>query len=179
MDDEPDWFGGAEEEPAPAPAPLKGKKKKSDKKDDAGKKEEEAPPAATPEAAPAEGAPAEEAAEAADEYLDPDKLLLFKHWIRPKYLQYKCLYDYRRSYYDDVMEVINSRRKGFKRDIPRPQTWAERVLRTGSDPIYKLESFDQFLEDIKLVTRTEVSGRIYKSQSMSNFNRRYTTKIDF
>ncbi|KAH1008584.1 hypothetical protein HUJ05_009128 [Dendroctonus ponderosae] len=99
--------------------------------------------------------------------------------ILPKYLQYKCIYDYRRSYYDDVLEAIESRRKGYRRRIPRPQTWAERVLRTSSDPLHRLESFDAFLEDVKLVTRSEISGRIYSSQVASNFNRRYTEKINF
>lgn len=32
--------------------------------------------------------------------------------FRPKYLQYKYIYDYRKSYYDDVLEAIESRRRG-------------------------------------------------------------------
>ncbi|CAG9761503.1 unnamed protein product [Ceutorhynchus assimilis] len=169
-DDAPDWLSAADEpEPETQAAPAA-----------AAAKTEAAADAPAGEEAPAGGGAEEPAAEEApDEYLDPDKLLLFKHWIRPKYLQYKYLYDYRRNYYDDVMEVIESRRKGYKRDIPRPQTWAERVLRTYNNPVYKLQTFDRFLEDVKLVTRSEVSGRIYTKQSIENFNRRYTTKINY
>ncbi|XP_030765813.1 flightin isoform X2 [Sitophilus oryzae] len=164
-DDNADWFSAADEpeaapEPAAAPAGAAGGA-------------EEAPAAGGE--APAEGGAPEEAAaaEAEADYLDPDKLLLFKHWIRPKYLQYKYIYDYRRSYYDNVIEVIESRRKGYRRNIPRPQTWAERVLRTYSDPFYKLESFDRYLEDVKLVTRSEVSGRLYNYFANETFNKRY------
>ncbi|ERL87357.1 hypothetical protein D910_04752 [Dendroctonus ponderosae] len=265
----------------------------------------------TTEESPAQDEAAAPAAEAAgeDEYLDPDKLLLFKHWIslaknftiwtfclppeavkaqffwtdsRPRFLPYKYLTDYRRNYYDDVIDYLDKRCRGIFRDIPvaqtwgervlrtytknsnqaeifrqklqdrklieetrfsgkfqlhhsksyintryssrstcstsastttegattttcwkpsraagkgcksqffrpsgyrrripRPQTWAERVLRTSSDPLHRLESFDAFLEDVKLVTRSEISGRIYSSQVASNFNRRYTEKINF
>ncbi|XP_050301295.1 flightin isoform X2 [Anthonomus grandis grandis] len=177
MDDEPDWFGGAEEEPAPAPAPLKGKKKKSDKKDDAGKKEEEAPPAATPEAAPAEGAPAEEAAEAADEYLDPDKLLLFKHWIRPKFLPYKYLTDYRHNYYDDVIDFLDKRNKGISRDIPVAQTWAERALRTYTKNSNRDEISRIIRQDKQLVEETKFSGKFQLHHGKTYINRKFYSLI--
>ncbi|XP_066249890.1 flightin isoform X1 [Euwallacea similis] len=167
-DDGADWLSAADE---PEPEPVAAAPAAAD-----------AAPAA--EAAPEGAAPAEDPAskgvepvEAADEYLDPDKLLLFKHWIRPKYLQYNCIYDYRKSYYEDVLAAVESRRKGYRRNIPRAQTWAERVLRSHSSPSYKVQAFDQFLEDLKLVTRTEVSRRLYASQSLANFNRRYTSRL--
>lgn len=71
MDDDADWLSAADEpepEPTPAAAPAA--------------KGAAPAPAAAGEAPAAAEAPAEAEAEAADEYLDPDKLLLFKHWIR-------------------------------------------------------------------------------------------------
>ncbi|KAL1517375.1 hypothetical protein ABEB36_001145 [Hypothenemus hampei] len=168
-DDNSDWFSAADEpEAEPAAATATAAASDSVQEADDAPASGDAPPQETGAAEPTE---------AADEYLDPDKLLLFKHWIRPKYLQYKCIYDYRKSYYDDVLEAIEYRRKGYRRNIPRPQTWAERVLRSQSHPVYRSQSFDRFLEDIKLVTRTAISRKIYASQSLSNFNSRYTTRL--
>ncbi|XP_055609775.1 flightin isoform X2 [Uranotaenia lowii] len=58
------------------------------------------------------------------------KMTLYKHWVRPRFLQYSYMYDYRQNYYDDVIDYLDSRSRGIQREIPRPQYWAERVLRT-------------------------------------------------
>lgn len=50
---------------------------------------------------------------------------------RPKFSQYRYLEDYRYNYYDDVLDFLDKRSKGISRDIPRPQYWAERVIRTN------------------------------------------------
>lgn len=80
----------------------------------------------------------------------PRRLTLYKHWVRyatptllsfhcvhfyrfssrPKFLQYRYMYDYRQNYYDDVLEYLDKRQKGIESDLPRPQYWAERVIRT-------------------------------------------------
>lgn len=77
-DDNDDWFSNMDEEPAAEPeaataaaAPVGGAKAAGD----APQGQEGGAPAGEEGAAPEEP-PAEE------EYLDPDKLLLFKHWIR-------------------------------------------------------------------------------------------------
>lgn len=49
---------------------------------------------------------------------------------RPKFLQYRYMYDYRTNYYNDVIEYLDKRAKGINCEPPRAQTWAERVLRT-------------------------------------------------
>lgn len=49
---------------------------------------------------------------------------------RPRFLQYNYMYDYRLNYYDDVIDYLDKKDRGIKSDIPKPQTWAERVLRT-------------------------------------------------
>ncbi|KAJ8928819.1 hypothetical protein NQ314_018564 [Rhamnusium bicolor] len=76
----------------------------------------------------------------------------------PKFLPYKYIYDYRLNYYDDIIEVLASRRRGLRRNIPPAQTWAERLCRSRSDPVYKVENFNRYLEDVKLVTRSQISG---------------------
>lgn len=40
------------------------------------------------------------------------------------------MYDYRTNYYDDVINYLDKRSRGAKVEVPRAQTWAERVLRT-------------------------------------------------
>lgn len=49
---------------------------------------------------------------------------------RPRFLQYNYMYDYRLNYYDDVIDYLDKKDRGIKSEIPKPQTWAERVLRT-------------------------------------------------
>lgn len=58
------------------------------------------------------------------------KLTLNKHWVRPQFLQYRYMYNYRYNYYDDVIDYLDRRARGAPGEIPRPQYWAERVLRT-------------------------------------------------
>lgn len=59
-----------------------------------------------------------------------DKFIPFTHWSRPTSLNYEYIYLYRKNYYDDVIDYLDKRSHGVQRDLPRPQTWAERALRT-------------------------------------------------
>uniref|UniRef100_A0A1B6MS12 Flightin n=1 Tax=Graphocephala atropunctata TaxID=36148 RepID=A0A1B6MS12_9HEMI len=61
---------------------------------------------------------------------EPRRKLVFRHWIRPTFLNYHYIYDYRHNYYDDVIDFLDRRQHGLNREIPRAQTWAERALRT-------------------------------------------------
>ncbi|XP_044731860.1 flightin [Chrysoperla carnea] len=91
------------------------------------------------EVAAVEGAKAAAAAEPAKEEelpptrppapRDPNKLVLCRHWVRPKFLNYSYLYDYRHKYYDDVIDYLNKRQRGLIAEIPRAQEWAERAFR--------------------------------------------------
>ncbi|XP_019766291.1 flightin [Dendroctonus ponderosae] len=168
-DDNSDWFSAADDaapEPAAAAAaaPAAGAA---------------AAPEATAEgeAAAAQDEAAAPAAEAAgeDEYLDPDKLLLFKHWIRPRFLPYKYLTDYRRNYYDDVIDYLDKRCRGIFRDIPVAQTWGERVLRTYTKNSNQAEIFRQKLQDRKLIEETRFSGKFQLHHSKSYINTRYSS----
>ncbi|XP_060535723.1 flightin isoform X1 [Cylas formicarius] len=163
-DDGADWMSAAaDDEPAAAPAA------------EAPKAAEEVGGEAPAEGGQSADAEAEEAAaaEAEGEYLDPDKLLLFKHWIRPRFLHYKYIYDYRRNYYDDVIDYLDKRIKGINRDIPVPQTWAERALRTYNSKVNKFETFRRQLRDIQLVEDTRFSGKFHLHHSKNYFNKKY------
>ncbi|GAB0092649.1 Flightin [Sergentomyia squamirostris] len=94
-------------------------------------------------AAPAAGAarPEEEVPQQDDaNYRKP--VTLYKHWVRPLFLQYNYMYDYRTNYYDDIIEYLDKKNRGLKPEVPRAQTWAERVLRTHTriDDVYKYMS---------------------------------------
>ncbi|XP_044763157.1 flightin isoform X2 [Coccinella septempunctata] len=168
-DENDDWFTSMDEEPAPAPEP--------EKKGAKGAKPSEAAPQDQKEAAQsAEEQAQQEEAAAEDEYLDPDKLILFKHWIRPKFQQYKCLYDYQYSYYDNVLDYLEKRSKGYRTEPPRAQTWAERALRTYSKRDNQNQKFRRSLEDIKMVTRSEISGVFQSYHARQYLNRRLTTR---
>lgn len=69
-DDGGDWFADAADDVVPEPTPAAAAEAKP-----------EAAKAADGEKPPEEGAPAAEEPEA-QEYIDPNKLLIFKHWIR-------------------------------------------------------------------------------------------------
>lgn len=56
--------------------------------------------------------------------------IITRNFYRPRFLQYNYMYDYRLNYYDDVIDYLDKKDRGIKSEIPKPQTWAERVLRT-------------------------------------------------
>ncbi|XP_024868506.1 flightin [Temnothorax curvispinosus] len=117
-----------------------------------------------------EGAPAEAAT------TDRPVLKLLKlepphynhHWVRPLFLNYAYLYDYRKNYYDDVIDYLDSRQKGIYREPPRAQEWAERALRT-----YDEKNIDKSFKrsaDMKYLTNMK---RIQTSRHYSYHTRAY------
>ncbi|XP_012269054.2 flightin [Athalia rosae] len=58
------------------------------------------------------------------------------HWVRPLILWYDYLHDYRKNYYDDVIDYLDKRQRGIWRETPRAQEWSERALRTYYSKIY-------------------------------------------
>lgn len=168
-DDGGDWFTDADDAPAAeaetAPASA----------GEAPAAAGEAAPSAGEEAAGEEAGAAEAPHE--EEYLDPDKLLLFKHWIRPKFLQYKYLYDYRHNYYDDVIDYLNRRDRGISREVPVAQTWAERCLRTYNSKIDKIESYRRKLEESRPLPEKKQTRRstFMSYHSKEYMRRRYVT----
>lgn len=62
--------------------------------------------------------------------------LVNKHWARPRFLQYDYLYHYMHNYYDDVIDYLDRRMRGYEVETLKPQTWAERALRTYTRNTY-------------------------------------------
>ncbi|KAF7284948.1 hypothetical protein GWI33_013740 [Rhynchophorus ferrugineus] len=166
-DDNADWLSAATEpdpEPTPPPKPAGGAK--------AAAGEQKAAAPAGGKASKKDDRPE---AEPESDYLDPDKLLLFKHWIRPRFLPYKYLTDYRYNYYDDVIDYLDKRNKGIYREIPVAQTWAERALRTYNKHSNRLERFRQRVADSKLMEESRFSGKFHLHHSKTYIYKRYSS----
>ncbi|XP_052752620.1 flightin isoform X2 [Galleria mellonella] len=142
--------------------------------------EEETPaqPEPAPEAPPAEdpapAAPKPEVAEPpAPENIvtgtEPRKLV-FKHWIRPKFLQYSYLYDYQKNYYDQLINYLDRRNKGLPVEKPRAQTWGERALRTY---LSKSSSYSSrcLNKDTTLLHHISTGARFHRYHSKSLISR--------
>ncbi|RVE42692.1 hypothetical protein evm_012659 [Chilo suppressalis] len=145
--------------------------------------EEETP--AQPEPEP-EVAPAAAAAEAPKEEAEPPapetivmgtepKKLVFKHWIRPKFLQYTYLYDYRHNYYDDLIDYMDRRNRGMAVEKPRAQTWAERALRTYISKNISSYSSRTSNRDTALLRHISTGARFHRYHSKSLISRKYST----
>lgn len=154
MDDEADPWGDVEETPAETPAPAEGA---------------EGVPALEGEGAlAAEGAAAEEEVVAPKRHLDPNRPILCKYFNRKRNLNYSYLYDYRHSYYDDVIKYLDDRQKGKALDLPRPQTWAERALRSYPE---RIRSVRDTTKDVDLISRIRTGSQAYYYHSRELVNR--------
>ncbi|EAA04317.4 flightin isoform X1 [Anopheles arabiensis] len=107
------------------------------------------------------------------------KMPLYKHWVRPQFLQYNYMYDYRVNYYDDVIDYLDRRSRGVASEIPRPQTWAERVLRTQKtatrdiNDAYNYTSISHKKDDKKLMYTLSNQIKSYNCHSKAYTNRKY------
>ncbi|XP_076764871.1 flightin-like [Xylocopa sonorina] len=130
-------------------------------------------PEEQPEGAPAEGAAAGEA--------PPEKIQIKlekiepphynRHWVRPIFLNYAYLYDYRKNYYDDVIDYLNQRQKGLYREPPRAQEWAERTLRT-----YDEKNLDKSVKrsaDLKYIINMRHEPRYYSYHTRAYYSLKY------
>lgn len=96
---------------------------------------------------------------------------------RPRFLQYNYLYNYRHNYYDDVIDYLDKRQRGLSRDVPRAQTWAERVLRSYNNKRNREEYFKKLSEDTKLLSYSKTSGSFFHYHSKQYVNRRYSSLL--
>ncbi|XP_017059400.1 flightin [Drosophila ficusphila] len=102
---------------------------------------------------------------------------LYRHWVRPKFLQYKYMYNYRTNYYDDVIDYIEKKQTGVTREIPRPQTWAERVLRTRDISGSDIGSYAPAKRDKQLIQTLAASIRTYNYHTKAYINQRYASVL--
>jgi hypothetical protein len=103
---------------------------------------------------------------------DPDRKILYRHWSRPTTFQYDYNYDYRRNYYNDVIDYLDTKVKGLNRDIPRAQTWAERVLRTYTKD-KKSAAYQRRHTDLDLLNSIRNSNNHFRIHSRDYLNKRY------
>ncbi|KAK9306414.1 hypothetical protein QLX08_002926 [Tetragonisca angustula] len=131
---------------------------------------------------PAEGTAeggAEGGGEGAAAPAEKPKLVLLKlepphynhHWVRPLFLNYDYLYEYRKNYYDDYIDYLNQRQKGIFREPPRAQEWAERAMRTydqkNTDKSFKRSA------DIKYITNMRHDPRHYSYHTRAYYSLKY------
>ena len=108
-----------------------------------------------------------------DSYRKP--VQLYRHWVRPQFLQYRYMYNYRTNYYDDVIDYLDKRQKGVKREPPRAQTWAERVLRTNTSS--RCFETHRHKEDPHLIQVLAASIRPYNYHTKAYINLKYSNVI--
>lgn len=65
-------------------------------------------------------------------FQDERQKVQFRHWTRPKFHSYNYIHNYRESYYNDIIDYLDKKQRGVAngKERQRPQTWAERALRT-------------------------------------------------
>ncbi|XP_070501898.1 flightin isoform X2 [Chironomus tepperi] len=107
---------------------------------------------------------------------DTKKTQLYKHWVRPRFLQYNYMYDYRLNYYDDIIDYLDKKDRGIKSEPPKPQTWAERVLRTVKDKPHSssYEAYEsahhssQRDQRLKITITNQINSYNYHTKSYTN-----------
>lgn len=92
---------------------------------------------------------------------------------RPKFLNYKYIYDYRSNYYDDVIDYLNKRQKGLIRDVPRAQEWAERAMRYSVQNYGQTEADQAAAKDLYLLGDISTSARFYRYHSNAFVHQKY------
>ncbi|XP_055689765.1 flightin isoform X2 [Lutzomyia longipalpis] len=100
-----------------------------------------------------------------------------RHWVRPQFLQYNYMYDYRTNYYDDVIEYLDKKNRGLKPEVPRAQTWAERVLRTHTSkhrPVFECCT-PMKKGDSKLIQTLSSSIKAHNYHSRAYISRKYSS----
>jgi hypothetical protein len=97
------------------------------------------------------------------------KTLLYKHWVRPRFLQYNYMYDYRLNYYDDVIDYLDKKDRGITSEPPKPQTWAERVLRTVKDKPHS-SSYEAYEAAHRTSKRTDSNLKITITNQINSYN---------
>ena len=134
----------------------------------------------TPAEEPAEDAAAQEVATTGDSAsTEKPKVKLEKlepphynhHWVRPLFLNYAYIYDYRKNYYDDVIDYLNQRQRGIFREPPRAQEWAERAMRT-----YDQKNIDKSFKrsaDMKSIINMRHEPRHYSYHTRAYYSLKY------
>lgn len=135
---------------------------------------EETPAEEAPEASAESAAAAGEAATGEKPKIKLEKIEpphYNHHWVRPLFLNYAYLYEYRKNYYNDVIDYLNQREKGIFREPPRAQEWAERAMRTydekNTDKSFKRSA------DMKYIINMRHEPRYYSYHTRAYYSLKY------
>ncbi|KAH0951698.1 hypothetical protein HN011_012510 [Eciton burchellii] len=128
----------------------------------------EAPADGATESAPAEGAVAEKPALKLEKIEPPH---YNHHWVRPLFLNYTYLYDYRKNYYNDVIDYLNHRQRGIYREPPRAQEWAERTMRTYDEK--NMNRSCKRSADMKYICNMRHTSRYYSYHTRAYYSLKY------
>ncbi|XP_075159712.1 flightin [Haematobia irritans] len=172
MGDEEDPWGADDSEQQPEPAPVAPEESKPSQpaSQDAPPTTDAPPTSAGTVTTEVEVAPPAPAVED-DGYRKP--VQLYRHWVRPKFLQYKYMYNYRTNYYDDVIDYLDKRQSGVSREIPRPQTWAERILRSNYSSARGMDFESSIKRDHQLIQTLAASIRPHNYHTKAYINQKY------
>lgn len=82
---------------------------------------------------------------------------------------------YRQNYYDDVMDYLDKRGRGIPREIPRAQTWGERMMRSYSNKVVQYRMFAKRVrEDFEMTEKTRMSGNFFYYHVKNLFDRKFS-----
>ncbi|XP_034951427.1 flightin [Chelonus insularis] len=93
------------------------------------------------------------------------------HWVRPLFLNYRRLYDYRQFYYNDVIDWLNQRNRGIYRDMPNMEEWSERMFR-----MYDVKNINRSYKqsaDMRWITGYRTEPRHYSYHTRAYYSLKY------
>ncbi|XP_057328112.1 flightin [Microplitis mediator] len=93
------------------------------------------------------------------------------HWVRPLFLNYRYLYEYRQIYYNDVIDWMNKRNRGIWRELPNAEEWSERMFRNydikNTNRSYKRSA------DMRWITGYRSEPRYYSYHTRAYYSLKY------
>ncbi|CAD6232764.1 GSCOCG00012234001-RA-CDS [Cotesia congregata] len=93
------------------------------------------------------------------------------HWVRPLFLNYRYLYEYRQIYYNDVIDWMNKRNRGIWREEPNAEEWAERMFRN-----YDMKNINRSYKrsaDMRWITGYRCEPRHYSYHTRAYYSLKY------
>lgn len=73
------------------------------------------------------------------------------------------------------MDYLDKRSRGITREIPRAQTWAERILRTYSDKVTQHRMYTKRIrDDLSMVENTKSSGNFFYYHVKNLFDKQFS-----
>ncbi|KAK0162498.1 hypothetical protein PV327_006271 [Microctonus hyperodae] len=93
------------------------------------------------------------------------------HWVRPLFLNYRYLYEYRQFYYNDVIDWLNKRNRGIWREVPNAEEWSERMFKN-----YDAKNINRSYKrsaDMRWITGYRTEPRYYSYHTRAYYSLKY------